>query len=142
MDRKREASHFLGEILAILPTSLQELRAQCTRQGIEDFPQVETLLSDGTLSSGLHRDWRKAVFRLLDFIFKRFDLPPPQSHSRLDFKLFPTESFPGFVFGIVSKYHMKKLRKERFDLVSMPPTVFPTMFNLFVLDVLHQDCGE
>ena len=89
MDRKREASYFLGEILAILPTSLQELRAQCTRQGIEDFPQVETLLSDGTLSSGLHRDWRKAVFRLLDFIFKRFDLPPPQSHSRLDFKLFP-----------------------------------------------------
>lgn len=80
---------FLEEILGVLPSSVQDLKTQCIRHGVEDYPQVESLLSDTKLSSGLHRDWRKAVFRLLDNIYAQFKLPTKHTYDRLDAKIFP-----------------------------------------------------
>lgn len=79
----------LDFLLGIIPSALEDLKSQCARDGVEDFPQVEYLLNDPNLSNGLHRDWRKAVFRILDSIFASFEVSVVHAHDRLHVKLFP-----------------------------------------------------
>lgn len=84
---------YLDSLLDIMPTALEDLKSQCARDGVEDFPQVEYLLNDPNLSNGLHRDWRKAVFRILDSVFASFEPSAAHVNDRLHVKLFPV-SYP------------------------------------------------
>lgn len=64
----------------------------------------------------------------------------PADSLLLDFHL---SGNPGFVFALMSKLHMKDLRKERFDLVGLTdckPAVFLLRVadSLYALDLLRQ----
>ncbi|KAG8950931.1 hypothetical protein FRC04_006995 [Tulasnella sp. 424] len=102
--------------------------AQFAKPGNED-----TILADGPTDYMLFSTGRRAVAYLQTVfnLFPRQDILQAVyefgwsmvdlEYSRddvvtLDFKL-SAESAPPFVFGIVSKYHIKQTRKERFDLV-------------------------
>ena len=42
-----------------------------------------------------------------------------EDEVELDFKLFPSSSVPGFVWGVVSKECLKTAKQNRWDLVSL-----------------------
>lgn len=102
--------------------------AQFARPGNEDH-----ILADGPTDFMLFSTGRRAVAYLQTVfnLFPRQDILQAAyefgwsmvdlEYSRddvvtLDFKL-SAESAPAFIFGVVSKYHIKQTRKERFDLV-------------------------
>lgn len=80
----------LDKILAIIGNSaLQEFKSQCVRTGIEEFSRVVFLLSDVSLLSGLHSEWRKAAFRFFDCIYLRVGIAASQSQDRTLAKALP-----------------------------------------------------
>ena len=60
---------FLEHVVKVFPTARDDLEARCHRLQVEDFPQLEELLSNAAPRVAFHREWRKAVFRLLDCIY-------------------------------------------------------------------------
>ena len=62
----------LDQIVEIFPNARDALKSQCEIYEVEDFPQLESLLSHTSPRSGTHRYWRKAASRLLDCIFASF----------------------------------------------------------------------
>ncbi|KAG8895213.1 hypothetical protein FRC00_007750 [Tulasnella sp. 408] len=107
--------------------------AQFARPGNEDH-----ILADGPTDYMLFSTGRRAVAYLQTVfnLFPRQDILQAAyefgwsmvdlEYSRddvvtLDFKL-SAESAPAFIFGIVSKYHLKQTRKERFDLTYFTKT--------------------
>ncbi|KAG9001658.1 hypothetical protein FRB90_011576 [Tulasnella sp. 427] len=109
------------------------LESQFSRPGNED-----TVLADGPTDYLLFSTGRRAVAYLQTVfnLFPRQDILQAiyefgwsmvdLEYSRndvvtLDFKL-SAESAPPFVFGVVSKYHIKETRKERFDLTYFTKT--------------------
>ena len=79
----------LDEILKNIPYLLDELEHQNRTLGIADDLEVFDLLQDETLTRGLQRDWRKAVFRLLDCGFSRLLEDHKPAKERLEARVYP-----------------------------------------------------
>ena len=72
------------EIKETFPELLSEMATQSTRLGLEDGAQMFELLTDHILVKGMFREWRKAVFRMLDCGLRLFDIAGDDTREHLD----------------------------------------------------------
>ena len=77
------------EIKETFPELLSEMVTQSTRLGLEDSAQMFELLTDRILVKGMFREWRKAVFRMLDCGLRLFDIAVDDTREHLDDDLPP-----------------------------------------------------
>ena len=67
--------------------------AEVIPEGLEDSAQMFELLTDRILVKGMFREWRKAVFRMLDCGLRLFDIAVDDTREHLDDDL-PPVSMP------------------------------------------------
>ena len=72
------------EVRETFPELLSEMANQSTRLGLEDSTQMVELLNDRILVKGLFREWRKAIFRMLDCGLRLLEIAVDDTREHLD----------------------------------------------------------